>query len=429
MKKQLLQRALAACLAALLLLAPVHTASAASGFIDVPSMFYCAEAVDALSSAGILKGYEDGTFRPNSTITRVEMAVVTCRMMGLPTQSVQTPFADVPEDYWGAKYIAAAYQAGIIRGSKGLFRPGDNVTYEEAVKMVVCAAGLGEGITSSGANWAVGYLAAAKAHGITNNVSKAKISTRGDVAVMVHNALRILQGEKLPVEEGTTWRFLFVILKNNDFTAAASNGQQVHDTHVMDQEEIDILVNAIHAFETDMPVVSNGKVRPVVDIILSDAPVTHLSTCDSGPWLSHDDAYDLIKDQVDIDLYDHITLIADLRSLKLGYWGLGGTWMKNGTGYTFIKAADTNLWAMEQRWAPEVFVHELLHFMSNWAELRGYQVPVHLHSSEKYGYKEDSKTGEKTWLVDFINNAVPVGDGTYAGIPQEVWAITPRSRR
>ena len=417
----LLRRFLAGLLLCLLLVPPVYAAE--SSFTDVTGTEYYAQAAAELSGAGILTGYSDGTFRAGKTITRAEMAAVICRMMNLPLEEGGTSFSDVPWDYWAVKYIAAAQKAGIISGDgKGSFRPGDNVKYEEAVKMVICAIGQGEGITSSGANWAEGYLKRAQVLGVTDNLSGAKISTRGDVAVMVYNALNA-------PAEGTVWKFLFVILPNNNFTAKNTAGETVHDTHVMDQEELDIITNAIHAFETDMPVISQGKVQPQVDMMIIDTPITNLSTCSSGPWFSHEDAYAILKDRVNLDNYDHVTVIGDLRSLKLGYWGLGGTWFKNGTGYTFIKAADTNLWAMRDRWAPEVFVHELLHFASNWAELRGYKVPVHLHSSEQYGYKETNETGEKDWLVDFVNNAVPAGNGTYAGIPADVWTMPPRHYR
>ena len=414
---------LAAVLVCLLLLTPVYAADKGQAFTDVAGTEYYAEAAGALNEAGILTGYSDGTFRAEKTITRAEMAAVICRMMSLSPEEGGTSFHDVPQDYWASKYITAAQKAGIISGDgKGSFRPGDNVKYEEAVKMVVCAIGQGEQITSSGTNWAKGYLDLAQALGITDNLSIAKISTRGDVAVMVYNALQA-------PSEGTVWKFLFVIRPNNTFTAMDTAGETVHDTHVMDQEELDIITNAIQKFKEDLPVVSKGKVQPQVDMMIVDTPITNLSTTSGDFWFSHDDAYTILKGKVNLDNYDHVTVIGDLRSLKLGYWGLGGTWFDNGTGYTFIKAADTNLWAMRDRWAPEVFVHELLHFVSNWAQMRGYEVPVHLHSSEQYGYKESSTTGEKDWLVDFLNNEVPVGNGAYAGVPVEIWTVPPRSFR
>ena len=179
--------ALCGLVLALVLAVPALAAEAPS-FNDVTEDKWFFPYVTELAALGGAAGYEDGSFRPNGTITRAEMAAVICRLARLDTQSTTVPFQDVSPSDWAAKYIAAAYQAGSIWGSGGRFRPNDPVSYPEAVKMIVCAAGLGEGIPSSGPNWAEGYLAAAQEHGITDGLPD-QTAVRGNVALMAYNAL------------------------------------------------------------------------------------------------------------------------------------------------------------------------------------------------------------------------------------------------
>lgn len=72
--------------------------------------------------------------------------MIICRLLDKEEEALasvgKTKFTDVSADHWASGYINVASQAGIINGDgNGLFRPGDEVTYEEAVKMVVCACG------------------------------------------------------------------------------------------------------------------------------------------------------------------------------------------------------------------------------------------------------------------------------------------------
>lgn len=89
---------------------------------------------------GIIKGFEDGTFRPEKAVSREEMAVMTARMMGIKTDSdiIDTPFKDKKEiSSWAAKDIAAVYEKGIIKGDdKGNFDGKRFVTRGEASVMV-----------------------------------------------------------------------------------------------------------------------------------------------------------------------------------------------------------------------------------------------------------------------------------------------------
>ncbi len=88
-----------------LLLCLVLPAPRAAAFSDVaPSSWYAA-AVGEMTASGLLRGYEDGTFRPDRTISGAEFVTITARAAGLAPRSGQC-------SHWAAGYTEAALQAG-----------------------------------------------------------------------------------------------------------------------------------------------------------------------------------------------------------------------------------------------------------------------------------------------------------------------------
>ena len=166
-------------------------------YSDVEEGTYVSEAVTVLSNLDILNGYEDGTFKPEATITRAEMAKIVCETLGYYGMgSDKTPFDDVEPKHWAAGYINTAAGLGIINGyGNGKFGPEDTVTYEQAVKMVVCALGY-EPMADSKGGWPTGYTSVAAQIGLTKGMSS---SARGDIAVLIYNALTT------PVMEQTSY--------------------------------------------------------------------------------------------------------------------------------------------------------------------------------------------------------------------------------
>ncbi|MCL2352103.1 MAG: S-layer homology domain-containing protein [Firmicutes bacterium] len=111
------------------------TAPAPSAFTDVDPAAWYAQSVNYLASVGILVGYGDGTFRPEQPITRAEMTAIAARYTGLADAG--GVFADVPEGHWAARYIGSAYALGIAAGyADGTFRPDSMITRAEAVRMI-----------------------------------------------------------------------------------------------------------------------------------------------------------------------------------------------------------------------------------------------------------------------------------------------------
>ena len=185
-------------LALMLSMAMVFTiGTSVMAYSDVEEGTYVSEAVTVLSNLDILNGYEDGTFKPEATITRAEMAKIVCEALGYYGMgSDKTPFDDVEPKHWAAGYINTAASLGIINGyGNGKFGPEDTVTYEQAVKMVVCALGY-EAMAADRGGWPAGYTSVAANIGLTKDMSS---SVRGDIAVLIYNALTT------PVMEQTSY--------------------------------------------------------------------------------------------------------------------------------------------------------------------------------------------------------------------------------
>ena len=176
----------------------VFTTVGAASYTDVAADAKYGEAVSVLSSLSILKGYEDGTFKPDGDITRAEFAAVVCRLLGLEETANgakgQQVFNDVPGDHWASGYVALASQQGIVNGyGDGNFGPEDKVLYEQAIKMLVAALGYTPMAEVNG-GYPGGFQIVAAQRGILANVSGGATgvaATRSIVAQMSYNALEV----------------------------------------------------------------------------------------------------------------------------------------------------------------------------------------------------------------------------------------------
>ncbi len=110
-----------------------------ASFGDVRSGAWYANNVAFAKQAGLLEGYEDGSFRPDKSITRAEAAKILALALKLPkTQSKDRPFPDVKPGVWYADYITLLQESGVIDGYEdGTYRPERNITRAEAVKMII----------------------------------------------------------------------------------------------------------------------------------------------------------------------------------------------------------------------------------------------------------------------------------------------------
>lgn len=114
----------------------VKTGDKNLSFSDMASSAWYAPVIKKMAAAGIINGYTDGTFRPENQITRAEF--VTMLMQGKSVQNFkELPFIDVDEKLWSANYIYSAYISKYIDGyADGTFKPDNPITRAEAVRMV-----------------------------------------------------------------------------------------------------------------------------------------------------------------------------------------------------------------------------------------------------------------------------------------------------
>ena len=111
--------ALAICFAA-------PNAFAASEFTDLKQDHWAYNVVNTLVDKGTVKGYEDGSFKPDGNVTRAEFA----KMMGKGAQTYEEPYTDVPADHWAYDYIMSTEIPAITDDT---FEPDTAITRDDAI--------------------------------------------------------------------------------------------------------------------------------------------------------------------------------------------------------------------------------------------------------------------------------------------------------
>lgn len=109
-----------------------------TSFSDIPLNMWYENYVAYAQQNNLIEGYKDGSFRPNSPISRAEAAKITASILGLNLETApDANYSDVPSDNWATPYINALTQNGALSGDgNGHFRPGDNITRAEAAKVI-----------------------------------------------------------------------------------------------------------------------------------------------------------------------------------------------------------------------------------------------------------------------------------------------------
>ncbi len=180
------------------------TATTAAQFSDVNTGDWFYQNVMDAVAAGIVSGRGDGTFGPNDRITRRDFAIMVSKLLldgeDAP-EATTTPFSDVAANDYGLKAIAYCAENGIISGFDGEFRPGDNITRQEAASVMKNALEL-TGTTSelfaddaAIATWAKANVYACKAAGVFNgddhnNFNPTSTLTRAEAASIMVNAMK-----------------------------------------------------------------------------------------------------------------------------------------------------------------------------------------------------------------------------------------------
>lgn len=252
MKKKI---SLAAVFTALFLV--VFAGSAFAYFSDVAQDHRYYDAITTLSkleSAGpigegesktILNGYEDGTFKPDSTITRAEFTKIAVYTLGLQGIKLEpTEFTDV-SSHWAKYNIKAAYDSKIINGmGDGTFAPDENVTYDQALKMVVCMLGYGNQAEFEG-GYPEGYRSMGAKLKLTNGVQDLKYdnaATRGVIAQIMYNALEVSMSNQTSSDnEVTLLKDYLKVKKLKGILVGVENYVTGDCTQTLNLKELDVL--------------------------------------------------------------------------------------------------------------------------------------------------------------------------------------------
>lgn len=200
--------------------APVPAQPAAPtpvNFSDVPADFWAAPFITELSQREIIAGFQDNTFRSDKPVTRAEFAKMLQEATEQPRVRQPIAFTDVPPDFWAATAISEATQTGFIRGyPDGSFRPNQLIPKTQA--LVSAASGLGLPNPAAPAevlrlfqdgvevpNYALGRIAAAtQANLVVNYPNRDRLNpsetmTRADAAALVYQML-VQQGKATPID-------------------------------------------------------------------------------------------------------------------------------------------------------------------------------------------------------------------------------------
>ncbi|WP_130862875.1 S-layer homology domain-containing protein [Bacilliculturomica massiliensis] len=148
----------------------------------------CEDAVRVLTSLDVVSGYEDGTYKPEQTVTRAEMASLIIKALGLKETDAVPKFAD-SRTHWAKGYIAYANTLGIISGrSETVFDPDATVTYDEATTMLIKALGYTD--ESLVGTYPASFVSRAKVLGILDGIQTGTAgANRGDIAIMLYQTL------------------------------------------------------------------------------------------------------------------------------------------------------------------------------------------------------------------------------------------------
>jgi len=182
-------------------------------FTDITGEFtYASEAIAAMAQKGIINGVGGGLYAPGREFTRAEFAKIMVLSLGYNLGEYDGSFSDVAEAQWFAPYIQAAVDNGLFKGyTDGTFKPNQTINRQEMATVAgrgAIAAGIVEEARvlkfvmsksnyvdkDSVADWAANYVAWLEVQGVFADVAgeefvPTKVVNRAEAAVIVYTAL------------------------------------------------------------------------------------------------------------------------------------------------------------------------------------------------------------------------------------------------
>jgi hypothetical protein len=150
------------------------------------------EAVATLMALGVVNGYPDGTFKPEKTVTRAEMAKLLVEALGYGelAEGATASFADA-QGHWAESYVGFAASMDLVLGyPDGTFKPDAVMTMDEAMTMIIRALGYTDEVLKG--SWPTNYKVKALDLGLTEGLATLSgEGLRGNVAMLLFNALDV----------------------------------------------------------------------------------------------------------------------------------------------------------------------------------------------------------------------------------------------
>lgn len=196
--------------------APAFAAIHDTGFTDVSTGDWFAEAVTYCRDNGLMAGRGSNAFAPNATMTRAELVTVLYRAAGAPAITNNSPFTDVAAGQWYTNGVLWAQQNNIVSGyGNGRFGTHDPVRREQIAAILWRDAGEPDSAPgtdfadeSAISSYAVPAVDWARANDIVNGkpgnlFDPQGSATRAEVATMLMNYMKLDQNEPTPSPDPT----------------------------------------------------------------------------------------------------------------------------------------------------------------------------------------------------------------------------------
>ena len=217
--------------AAALLFAPPAPAVAASSFPDVGTSHVAYDAVEYLAGAGIVSGFQDGTFGPNKTLTRGQATKILVLWQGIVLSSGGPYFSDLDSVY--GQYIqAAAAQRWITGYDDGRFRAYNTLTREQMAIIMVRAMG-----------WETDALKLSKAHvaetlSVFSDEASITVDGRPYVAMAVDRGLFNGSNGRIMSQDGITRSQFSLVVFRAELSMRAVIGDVHQDSAYSDRTRV-----------------------------------------------------------------------------------------------------------------------------------------------------------------------------------------------
>lgn len=186
------------------MLAPVDSGPQEPPFTDVPETHWAFSQILLLKDMGVINGYADGEFKPNRPVTRSEFITMAVKALGMEPSTKALAFKDknqIPS--WATESWQTAVQSGLVKGyADGTIRPDQKISRAEMITILVRGLDLpeenGEKLSYADLkqipDWAVPYVKTATANGLvqgdaSNRFAPYKNASRAEVATVLFNSM------------------------------------------------------------------------------------------------------------------------------------------------------------------------------------------------------------------------------------------------